>query len=192
MIGLPLQTRESVSRTVEYARGLYKRFKGRRLFPFISPLAPFLDPGGIAFENPERIGFKLFASSLEDHVKLAMMPSWKYTLNYETKWLTRSEIVDASYSAGLGLNSIKREMGLIPEETAARTEERIIAAKELSAKIDQIIAKGGRNDKDMDSLRDVATRLSESTVCEKGELDWSEDSIYASIPRIVGALVRRR
>ena len=192
MIGLPLQTRESVDLTVEYTRGLYKRFKGKRLFPFISPLAPFLDPGGIAFQNPEKNGFRLFASSLEDHVKLAMMPSWKYTLNYETRWLTRSAIVDASYSAGLGLNSIKREMGLIPEDTAANTKERIIAAKDLSAKIDMIIAKGGVNDKDMDSLRDVATRLSESTVCEKGELDWSEDSIYASIPRMVGALVRRR
>ena len=192
MIGLPQQTRESVDLTVEYTRGLYTRFKGKRLFPFISPLAPFLDPGGIAFENPEKIGFRLFASSLEDHVKLAMMPSWKYTLNYETRWLTRSAIVDASYSAGLGLNAIKREMGLVSEETAERTEDRIAAAKDLSVKIDTIVSKGGANDKDMDSLRDVAVRLSESTVCEKSELDWSEDSIYASIPRMVGALVRRK
>jgi B12-binding domain/radical SAM domain protein len=192
MIGLPLQTRESVDQTVEYTRSLYRRFKGKRLFPFISPLAPFLDPGGIAFENPEKVGFRLFASSLEDHMKLAMMPSWKYTLNYETRWLTRSAIVDASYSAGLGMNAIKREMGLIPEATAARTEGRIIAAKDLSAKIDFIVAKGGASEKNMDSLREAATALSESTVCEKGELDWSEDSIYASIPRIVGALVRRK
>jgi B12-binding domain/radical SAM domain protein len=192
MIGLPLQTRESVDQTVEYTRSLYRRFKGKRLFPFISPLAPFLDPGGIAFENPEKVGFRLFASSLEDHMKLAMMPSWKYTLNYETRWLTRSAIVDASYSAGLGMNAIKREMGLIPEATAARTEGRIVAAKDLSAKIDFIVAKGGASEKNMDSLREAATALSESTVCEKGELDWSEDSIYASIPRIVGALVRRK
>ena len=192
MIGLPLQTRESVDQTVEYTRSLYKRFSGKRLFPFISPLAPFLDPGGIAFENPEKIGFRLFASTLEDHVRLATMPSWKYTLNYETKWLTRSAIVDASYSAGLGLNRIKWEMGLVPEETAMRTEERIIAAKELSSKIDSIVSKGGGSEKDMEGLREAAARLSESTVCEKGELDWSEDSIYASIPRIVGALVRRK
>jgi len=192
MIGLPLQTRESVDQTVEYTRTLYERFKGKRLFPFISPLAPFLDPGGIAFENPEENGFRLFASTLEDHIKLAMMPSWKYSLNYETRWMTRSAIVDASYSAGLGLNAIKREMGLVDDKTAARTRERIVAAKDLSARIDLIIAKGRESDKDMDSLRDAAARLSESTVCEKGELDWSQDSIYASIPRIVGALVRRK
>jgi len=192
MIGLPLQTRESVDQTVEYTRALYNRFKGKRLFPFISPLAPFLDPGGIAFENPEKIGFRLFASTLEDHIKLAMMPSWKHTLNYETRWMTRSAIVDASYSAGLGLNAIKRDMGLVPEEVAARTEARIVAAKDLSAKIDSIVAKGGGSERDTDALRDAATSLSESTVCEKGELDWSEDSIYASIPRIVGALIRRK
>ena len=89
-------------------------------------------------------------------------------------------------------NKIKREMGLIPESTATRTEERIVAAKNLSARIDSIVAKGDANEKDILSLREAATSLSESTVCEKGELDWSEDSIYASIPRIVGALVRRK
>ena len=192
MIGLPLQTRESVDLTVKYTRNLYRRFKGKRLFPFISPLAPFLDPGGIAFENPEKIGFRLFASSLEDHMRLAMMPSWKYTLNYETKWLTRSGIVDASYSAGLGMNAIKREMDLIPESIAARTEARIVAARELSERIDAIILDKGASGKDIDALHEAATRLSESTVCDKSELDWSEDSIYTSIPRIIGSLVRRK
>ena len=85
MIGLPLQTPESVGDTVRYAERLYERFKGKRLFPFISPLAPFLDPGGNAFEHSEQLGFRLFASSLEDHIKLATMPSWKYVLNYETR-----------------------------------------------------------------------------------------------------------
>jgi hypothetical protein len=44
----------------------------------------------------------------------------------------------------------------------------------------------------MEGLREAAKDLSESTVCEKKELDWSEDNIYASIPRMVGALLRRK
>jgi B12-binding domain/radical SAM domain protein len=192
MIGLPLQTKESVEGTVQYTQTLYKKFKGKRLFPFISPLAPFLDPGGIAFENPEKHGFKLFASSLEDHIRLATMPSWKYVLNYETNWMSRSAIVDATYSAGLGMNAIKRSMGLVSAEIADRTERRIEAAKELSEKIDAIVGKGAGSEKEFDSLRDAAARLSESTVCEKEELDWSENSIYASFPRMVGALLRRK
>jgi B12-binding domain/radical SAM domain protein len=192
MIGLPGQTRESVDGTVEYARRLYTKFKGKSLVPFISPLAPFLDPGGNAFEDPERHGFRLFASSLEDHLKLATMPSWKYVLNYETKWMSRSAIVDATYSSGLGLNAVKREMGLISKEVADRTETRIRAAQEMSGKIDSIVGKGAASDAQMEGLREAAMNLSESTVCEKEELDWSEDSIYASIPRIVGSLIRRR
>ncbi|HIH01663.1 TPA: TIGR04190 family B12-binding domain/radical SAM domain protein, partial [Thermoplasmata archaeon] len=86
MIGLPGQTKESVTGTVEYTRRLYERHPGARLFPFISPLAPFIDPGGNAFEHPEAHGYRLFASSVEDHARLAGMPSWKYVLNYETKW----------------------------------------------------------------------------------------------------------
>jgi B12-binding domain/radical SAM domain protein len=192
MIGLPTQTVDSVRGTVEYARSLYKKFKGRRLFPFISPLAPFVDPGGNEFENPEKYGFRLFASSLEDHIRLATMPSWKYVLNYETRWMSRTEIVDSTYASGLGLNRIKREMGLISEDVAQRTEDRILAAQELSRRIDTIVAHGTANEKDMESLRETARRLSESTVCEKEELDWTDDSIYSSIPRIVGALVRRK
>jgi radical SAM superfamily enzyme YgiQ (UPF0313 family) len=192
MIGLPTQTKESVEGTVRYAEKLYEKFKGKRLFPFVSPLAPFIDPGGIAFENPEQTGYRLFASSLEDHIKLATMPSWKYVLNYETRWMTRDAIVDATYASGLGMNAIKQRMGLISAEIAERTESRIVAAQEMLRKIDSIVSKRTATDKDMDALREAAAALNESTVCEKGELDWSDDSIYSSIPRMVGSLLRRK
>jgi B12-binding domain/radical SAM domain protein len=192
MIGLPRQTQESVEGTVRYAEKLYEKFKGKRLFPFISPLAPFLDPGGNAFEEPERHGFKLFARGLEDHARLAMMPSWKHVLNYETDWMTRSQIAESTYSAGLGLNAVKRSMGLISEEVASRTEARILAAKDLMSRIDSMLAKGTASEGDMASLREEAKDLSESTVCEKEELDWSESSIYSSIPRMISSLIRRR
>ena len=192
MIGLPTQTADSVEGTVRYAEKLYEDFKGKRLYPFISPLAPFLDPGGNAFEEPEKHGFRLFAKGLEDHARLSMMPSWKHVLNYETNWMTRAQIAQSTYSAGLGLNAVKRRMGLVSEEMAAGTEARIIAAKELMSKIDEMIAKGTVSEDDMAALRDEAKGLSESTVCEKEELDWSESSVYSSIPRIIASLIRGR
>jgi B12-binding domain/radical SAM domain protein len=190
MIGLTTQTRESVDETVEYTRTLYRRFKGKRLFPFISPLAPFIDPGGIAFEDSEKHGYRIFASSLEDHIRLASMPSWKYVLNYETEWMSRDAIVESTYSSGLGLNSIKAEMGLISEEVAERTRTRIEAARELMHRIDRVVAKGKASAGELDQLRSAASELSESTVCEKEELDWSDSSIYASIPRMISSLLR--
>lgn len=192
MIGLPTQTSESVQQTVEYTRGLYQRFKGKRLFPFISPLAPFIDPGGNAFADPKRHGYRILARGLENHIALASMPSWKHVLNYETECMTRDDIAEATYSAGLGLNSIKREMGLITEGVAATTERRMLAAREMMHTMDRVLDKGGPSGKDLDELREAAAALNESTVCDKEELDWSESSVYASIPRMISSLLKGR
>jgi len=192
MIGLPLQTIDSVADTVRYTEKLYEKFKGKRLYPFISPLAPFLDPGGNAFEYPEKHGFKIHARTLEDHLKLADKSSWKHVLNYETSWMTRDEIVDSTYTAGLGLNEIKRKMGLITEDVAVGTRERIKAAISLSSRIDSMVADGGPTENDLESLKVETAHLSESTVCAKEELDWSESSYVASLPRIAWSLFRGR
>jgi hypothetical protein len=192
MIGLPTQTSESVQQTVEYTRGLYQRFKGKRLFPFISPLAPFIDPGGNAFDDPKRHGYRILARGLDDHIALASMPSWKHVLNYETEWMTRDDIAEATYSAGLGLNSVKREMGLVTGDVAEATERRIVAAREMMHTMDRVLDKGVPSGKDLDELREAAAALNESTVCDKEELDWSESSVYASIPRMISSLLRGR
>ena len=77
--------------TIDYCEDLLKRFgKDGRLAPFISPLAPFLDPGSRGFEDPEEHGYQLFARTLEEHRRLLVAPSWKYVLNYETQWMDRA------------------------------------------------------------------------------------------------------
>ena len=63
MIGLPKQDYQSVMDTVDYCEYLMRDLDTgpqRRLIPFISPLAPFLDPGSPVFENPERYGYRFF------------------------------------------------------------------------------------------------------------------------------------
>ncbi len=138
MIGLPHQTPSSVMGTIDYCEHLMKTFD-RRLNPFISPLAPFLDPGSIAFEKAEEMGYRVFSKTLEDYRKALLAPSWKYTLSYETKWMTREEIVESSYQAGLRLTRLKGHFGLLDGETARKTEKRILLAMEMIRKIDEII-----------------------------------------------------
>ena len=110
MIGLPKQDYQSVMDTVDYCEYLMRDLDHgpkRRLIPFISPLAPFLDPGSPVFENPERYGYRFFARTLEEHRQALVQPSWKYVLNYETEWMNRDQIVDSTYEAGLRLNRLK-------------------------------------------------------------------------------------
>ena len=66
-IGMPKQTESSVFDTVAYSKGLMERFKGKRVFPLLTPMVPFLDPGCNYFEEPEAWGYRVFHRSLEEH-----------------------------------------------------------------------------------------------------------------------------
>ena len=108
LVGLPYQDSASVMDTVQYCEALMKNYDTTgRLLPMISPLAPFIDPGSSIFENPERFGYRLFYKTLREHREAMLMPSWKYMLNYETKWMTRDEIVKTTYDAALMLVDIR-------------------------------------------------------------------------------------
>lgn len=176
IIGLPYQTPESVEATIEYCDYLYGRLKGDpRLRLFISPLAPFLDPGSLGFMQPEKLGYRLICRSLEDHRQALLQPSWKYTLNYETDWMTRDQMVDSTYQAALKLNRIKLKWGVISESEAATTEARILRAIEVMKKVDEIV----QDNADLEerrrrllALKEEADGASISTVCDKTELEW--------------------
>ncbi len=173
MIGLPLQTKESVMETVEYSDYLLERF-GKRLIPFISPLSPFLDPGSRAFEHPDKYGYKILYHTLEDYRTALLKPSWKYFLSYETEWLTRDDIVDITYDAGQRLAEIKHKHGLIDKETKETILARIELARNLMARIDEICNNVPDSvcQQKLKELQLSMDRDSISTICEKEELKW--------------------
>jgi hypothetical protein len=163
-----------VLQTVDYCEDLVKRFgTDGRLAPFISPLAPFLDPGSRGYEEPDVHGYRLFARTLEEHRRLLVAPSWKYVLNYETKWMDRHQLVDATYAAGRRLNRIKADYGLIPQEQAAATDQRISWAVSLIAEIDRLMVTTTHDEfeREMARLRPEIERANMSTVCDKRELN---------------------
>ena len=175
MTGLPGQTYHSVLDTVEYCRDLLKRFGGgRRLIPFVSPMAPFLDPGSAVFENPEEFGYTIHYRTAEEHRQALMSPSWKYMLNYETDWMSRDDIVYSTYEAALRLNRIKAHYGLIDEDKAGVIEERIQGAVQLMHEIDRVVEQVRTEDQEK-ALRRLGVRfnhLDVATICGKDELQW--------------------
>lgn len=172
MFGLPKQTPASVMDTVEYCGSLLERFHDRRITPFTAPLSPFLDPGSLAFENPDRYGYHLRFNSLEQHRQALVEPCWKYTLNYETEWMSRDELVDVTYRAELKLNSLKSRYGVITKKQATDTKKRLYTAMDLVDKIDKIVAAGGADrEQQLAKLKEKVDYVNMSRAGGKQELE---------------------
>jgi hypothetical protein len=172
MIGLSRQTKESVMATINYCEHLFQN-SDSRLSCFISPMGPFLDPGSRCFEDPERFGYKLFAHTLEEHRQLLVQPSWGQILNYETRWMSRDDLVDITYDAGEALNTLKLKYGRISNARGKAVAERITQARELKDKL-RISAKD-RSEMGSEEHQVLLGKIHDfsiSTVCDKRELFW--------------------
>ena len=118
MVGLPGQSYQDAVGCVDFCRELLKRFGAdQRIQFFVAPLGPFLDPGSAAYENPQRFGYRLRFQTLKEHAVALTAPSWKEMLNYETEWMSREQIVSATYEAMRRLTLLKRDWHFIDEAT---------------------------------------------------------------------------
>lgn len=159
MIGLPGQTYGNVLETVGYIERLFTRFD-RRLSAFITPMGPFIDPGSSGFESAERHGYIMRAHTLAEHRALLEQRDWESILNYETRWMTRAEIVDATYDAAERLNELKRRYGRISDDCAAAVSKRMGTARAIRRKL--------LESSELDSAEVRA--FSEGTINDKSEL----------------------
>ncbi len=192
MSGLPGQTYRSVMDSIEYCQQLYHTFDGdNRLMFYLSPLAPFLDPGSLAYEKPAQYGYKRFCNTLEDHRRALLAPSWKYVLSYETRWMNRSEIVGSTYQAALLLNRYKLKFGQISREHAQSIEERTRRAIELMSFIDRSMAT-----KNSDELLQIMLKhksrieeVNNSTICDKKELELPVGRVPFRILKTAGLVL---
>jgi hypothetical protein len=168
MIGLPGQTRASVEATIDSIATLFARFD-RRLSAFVTPMGPFLDPGSPVFAGGEAAGYRLRARTLAEHRALLEGRDWESILNYETAWMTRAEIVDATYDAAERLNDLKARHGRIGESQAAAVRERLAAARGIRRRL----AAAGDGPLDPEVHRQLLgeiRRFSEGTINDKAEL----------------------
>jgi len=134
MVGLPYQTYENTVETHKYLKSITNKIPGAKkiLDYFISPLAPFIDPGSLAFKNPEKFGYKLRFTDLESHrLAIERASNWKNTLNYETAWMTRDEIAGASYVAAEKLVKLKIENEIVEEDSGTQTIQLIKEARQM-------------------------------------------------------------
>jgi radical SAM superfamily enzyme YgiQ (UPF0313 family) len=187
MIGLSGQTRESVRSTVRYCGGLMERYPGgigTGLTAFISPLAPFIDPGSAAFEEPEKHGYRRVFYTFEEHRRALLSPTWKGALNYETEWMSRDGIVEASYEAGAELNRLKLRHGRVDAKTAAKVERANSLARRVMEGLE-----AGRGGGDASGAPAGSWG---GELCWKGELYWPARGARLNYKRILRLLLTGR
>ena len=173
MVGMPGQDSKSVMDTVDYSGYLMEKFKGtERLALFLSPLSPFLDPGSLGYEQSEKHGYKILFRNVEEYRQALESPSWKYTLNYETEWMTRDDIVESTYEGILRLVRVKAKYGVIPDDLAEVGIRRIEEARTMMHRIDDILA-GNNAEEELVRIKPDIDRINAFPNSEKIHLELS-------------------
>jgi clorobiocin/coumermycin A biosynthesis protein CloN6/CouN6 len=113
-IGMPEQDEKSVMETVDYCERLLDIFRGQRINPVICTMLPFLDPGSSAFEFPEQYGYRVIKRTVEEHRSGMERASIINRLNYETQWMSRSDLIHVGFRAVRGLMEAKATTGFLP------------------------------------------------------------------------------
>ncbi|PGV49541.1 TIGR04190 family B12-binding domain/radical SAM domain protein [Bacillus sp. AFS037270] len=182
MVGIPGQTYTSAVENIDFCETIHLACnKDPRIFYFVAPLAPFLDPASPAFEHPEVHGLKKYCHTLEDHRKAITQPSWKHMLSYETKDMTRDDIVNSTYEAAERLNDFKLEYNLINKEDYYDIREKIEKSKEYIKKIDHALSLPADEQAfKLARIQEEIEELNKYSICGKNELKWEVQKNYAN------------
>jgi clorobiocin biosynthesis protein CloN6 len=113
-VGMPEQDEDAVKAEVEYCAHLLDKFAGQRVVPFLCPMIPFLDPASTFFEQPDEHGYRVFHRTVEEHRRGMLRASIINRINYETRWLSRAELVRVGYQAIGQLMRLRAENRQIP------------------------------------------------------------------------------
>lgn len=193
MTGIPKQSYSQAIESIDYCRHLLEKFDGdKRLALFIAPLAPFLDPGCLAFEYPDEFGYKKYCHTLMDHYHALTKPSWKHILSFETDSMTRDEIVKSTYEAALKLNALKHEFNLIDTDVYKQIEFRIHSAVQVLDEIDRImvIEDEAEKKKELKALKDKVEQINLETICGKDELKWPISQRFGNLVSLSSVFVK--
>ena len=174
MVGLSGQTSQSALDSIDYTRHLYKKMdNNEKIFTFTAPMAPFLDPGSIIYENPEKYGFTKLYHTLREHKEALYQPSWKLYLSYNTDWMTRDEIAETTYEAMIRLNQLKMDVGITNVSHGEKVNYGLSMARNIMHRIDDIIASTSdpvERQTKYDSLKLEIDEAKKSTILAKREL----------------------
>jgi B12-binding domain/radical SAM domain protein len=191
MVGIPGQRPEDALATVDYCARLADLFGADpRLQFYVAPLAPFLDPGSRAFEEPA-LGYHRRFSTLEEHRQALAEPSWKQLLSYETDAMSADQIVATTYAVAHGLNELKHDRELISQATYQAVNASLRMAQDILDLIDRTEGlTPERRAAERAAVRARIDQANEASLCGTDELKWADVGRLALRPRLLGRLAQ--
>ncbi len=105
--------------------------------PIVGPIV--LDPGSMAFDNPEKYGYKLLYNNLEEYIAGLSRPSWHQWLNYETPQLDSAGLVDVIISTVEFAINQREKTGVYSFYEALAERLKADADRTIVREVDQIM-----------------------------------------------------
>ena len=105
--------------------------------PIVGPIV--LDPGSLAFDHPQKYGYKLLYNNLEEYVKELSHPAWHHWLNYETDLLSKEALIELILSTVEFSIDQRDKSGLYDEHQAASERLRAATNRLIIKEIDHIM-----------------------------------------------------
>lgn len=97
---------------------------------------------------------------------------WKHSLNYQTLWMSKDELVEVTYDAAHLLNSVKARYNLIDSDAAEEIARLVESARDTLQKIDDIMKHNDpeRRTQQLRYLRSQIEEANQRLLCTKDEL----------------------
>ncbi len=189
MVGIPGQRAADAMASVEYCDQLADRFDNDpRLQFYVAPLAPFLDPGSRAFEDPA-FGYRKRFATLEAHRQALMQPSWKDLLSYDSDAMSAEQIVATTYRVAGALNELKRARDLIDDATYRVVNDHLRRAEQTVALLDRAATlPAEQRGAALAAARARIDEVNEASLLGTDELKWPNAGRLTVRPRLLARL----
>ena len=162
-VGMPEQDEKSVMETVDYCQRLLEKWPRKRVNPMLCPMIPFLDPASTFFEHPDEHGYRVFYRTAEEHRRGMERASLINRINYETRWLSREELVTVGFRALRRLMAVKADLGKLLPQWVEDYNAKIDDALDFIATVHEVdcIADEKERARELEGLADDILRRNE-------------------------------
>jgi B12-binding domain/radical SAM domain protein len=133
--------------------------------PIIGPV--MIDPGSLAFDNPEKYGYQLLYKNLEDYIAALSQPSWHQWLNYQTNILSRDKIIDLILRSSAFSIDERQEYGYSTPYQADLERRKLKADIIALNEVARILSSGTSQEKEA-GLKSLRKKMDEFVLREPG------------------------